>query len=136
LDQQKNAHEIGASRFVVQAGRHQRHWCYQPQSVCEAPREDLVVARWQQKPRAGEFWCGSDESHEILVVPGNAVSKGADRCCVTRDPTVALDDRCGLFIDCVFQFAAAIEAMYVEARGTSKHAALQASRSESSAART
>jgi len=59
----ENAHEIGASRFVIQAGRHQGHRLHESQSVREAPREDLVVARWKQEPWAGKLRRGGDECH-------------------------------------------------------------------------
>jgi len=53
----QNRRQIGAGWLVVEADGHQHLLFDEPQTVIEAPAEQVVVARWQEESWAGE--CGS-----------------------------------------------------------------------------
>ena len=59
-----------------------------------------------------------DQRDQIAIVSGHAVGKEAVHGCVSGNPTVALDHRCGLLLNGVRQSAAALEPINVEARST------------------
>ena len=56
-----------------------------------------------------------DQRDQIAIVSGHAVGKEAVHGCVSGNPTVALDHRCGLLFNGVRKFAAALEPINVEA---------------------
>jgi hypothetical protein len=77
---QQNRGQPGTGRFVVKADGHERHLHDELQLAIEAPREDLVISRRQQKSWSLKCWCCADQRFQVLICVGDGMAEETNVC--------------------------------------------------------
>ena len=83
--------------------------------VVEAPIEEVVVTRWQQKSGSRKSPRRADQRLQVLIALGYRMGKEPDRGRIAGDPPEMLDDRRPSFAHHVGEFGVAVEAVHVTA---------------------
>jgi hypothetical protein len=98
-------------RLVVEPQAHQRQGLDHPEAVCQAPAEQLPVARRQQQPWPDEHGGGPEQRLEIRIALAHGMAEEPDHGGIAGETVPVLDHGRGAVLDGFQQFAAPVVAV-------------------------